>query len=178
MIICNPNHIIMKSILKSLLFVCVALSGCSDKTEELEPPVIVPDDPGTSEKIEVTITLPENVELTVGESMDFDVRFSDAAGTVNPDEWECSVADASVATAEKGTGTNVTVTALAKGETDLTVSCTVGDEDFSKSVTVTVSEPVAEPEPGDGIVRVLAIGNSFSQDAVEQYLYEPRTGCR
>ena len=24
----------------------------------------------------------------------------------------------------------------------------------------------------DGVVRILAIGNSFSQDAVEQYLYE------
>lgn len=28
------------------------------------------------------------------------------------------------------------------------------------------------PEADDGIIRVLAIGNSFSQDAVEQYLYE------
>lgn len=28
------------------------------------------------------------------------------------------------------------------------------------------------PETDDGIIRVLAIGNSFSQDAVEQYLYE------
>lgn len=27
-------------------------------------------------------------------------------------------------------------------------------------------------EEGDGILRILAIGNSFSQDAVEQYLYE------
>lgn len=27
-------------------------------------------------------------------------------------------------------------------------------------------------EDGDGILRILAIGNSFSQDAVEQYLYE------
>lgn len=28
------------------------------------------------------------------------------------------------------------------------------------------------PETDDGIIRILAIGNSFSQDAVEQYLYE------
>ncbi|MGM9735725.1 MAG: DUF4886 domain-containing protein [Candidatus Cryptobacteroides sp.] len=28
------------------------------------------------------------------------------------------------------------------------------------------------PAPSDGIIRILAIGNSFSQDAVEQYLYE------
>lgn len=39
-------------------------------------------------------------------------------------------------------------------------------------------EPEPEPEPvgpdrnGDGIIKILAIGNSFSQDAVEQYLWE------
>ena len=36
-------------------------------------------------------------------------------------------------------------------------------------------DPMPEPEPepeDDGIIRILAIGNSFSQDAVEQYLYE------
>ena len=27
-------------------------------------------------------------------------------------------------------------------------------------------------KPADNIIRVLAIGNSFSEDAVEQYLYE------
>ena len=29
-----------------------------------------------------------------------------------------------------------------------------------------------EPQQSDGILRILAIGNSFSQDAVEQYLWE------
>jgi hypothetical protein len=32
------------------------------------------------------------------------------------------------------------------------------------------NEPVVTPD--DGIIKILAIGNSFSQDAVEQYLYE------
>lgn len=32
-------------------------------------------------------------------------------------------------------------------------------------------DPIPEPNPGDGILRILAIGNSFSQDAVEQYLW-------
>lgn len=30
----------------------------------------------------------------------------------------------------------------------------------------------AKEKSGDGVVRILAIGNSFSEDAVEQYLYE------
>lgn len=34
------------------------------------------------------------------------------------------------------------------------------------------TEETPGEETGDGIIRVLAIGNSFSQDAVEQYLYE------
>lgn len=33
-------------------------------------------------------------------------------------------------------------------------------------------DPEPDPEPGDGIIRILAIGNSFSQDSVEQYLYD------
>lgn len=33
-------------------------------------------------------------------------------------------------------------------------------------------DPIPEPNPGDGILRILAIGNSFSQDAVEQYLWD------
>ena len=35
-------------------------------------------------------------------------------------------------------------------------------------------DPVPEPEPveDDGILKILAIGNSFSQDAVEQYLWQ------
>ena len=33
-------------------------------------------------------------------------------------------------------------------------------------------DPEPDPEPDDGILRILAIGNSFSQDAVEQYLWE------
>lgn len=40
-------------------------------------------------------------------------------------------------------------------------------------------EPEPDPDPitgpdtdGDGVIRILAIGNSFSQDAVEQYLYQ------
>lgn len=37
---------------------------------------------------------------------------------------------------------------------------------------VNAKATVEVKEDGDGILRILAIGNSFSQDAVEQYLYE------
>lgn len=38
--------------------------------------------------------------------------------------------------------------------------------------TITARATVDVVYEGDGILRILAIGNSFSQDAVEQYLYE------
>jgi hypothetical protein len=38
------------------------------------------------------------------------------------------------------------------------------------NAVITVKQEAAE-EPSDGIIRILAIGNSFSQDAVEQYLW-------
>ena len=39
------------------------------------------------------------------------------------------------------------------------------------NAVITVKQEAAE-EPSDGIIRILAIGNSFSQDAVEQYLWD------
>lgn len=47
-----------------------------------------------------------------------------------------------------------------------------GDKPSEPGENPDPSEP-SEPEtPDDGILRILAIGNSFSQDAVEQYLYQ------
>ena len=51
-----------------------------------------------------------------------------------------------------------------------------GKEDPDEPSTPDEPDKPSEPEnpetPSDGILRILAIGNSFSQDAVEQYLYE------
>lgn len=155
----------MKSILKFLLlFVLVACPSCSDKPDEPDAPDSAP--------IDVTITLPENLQLTVGESKDIEVSFSVENAEITPDSWESAMADVKVARAEKQSGTLVTVTAISKGETSLKVTCSVKSKEFSKAIPVYVSEPQPVPAPGDGIMRVLAIGNSFSQDAVEQYLYD------
>ncbi len=42
--------------------------------------------------------------------------------------------------------------------------------DGTKTSGLPVGEP-PKPVPDDGVIRILAIGNSFSQDAVEQYLW-------
>lgn len=64
-----------------------------------------------------------------------------------------------------------TVTAVAEGDAVITISYKDETEgiDLSASAKVTVKE---EPFVHDGTLRILAIGNSFSKDAVEQYLYE------
>ena len=65
-----------------------------------------------------------------------------------------------------GQGGERTVTARISEEQGLQVKVAGDDEDWTDE---------DETEPGDeddGIVKILAIGNSFSQDAVEQYLWE------
>ena len=62
-------------------------------------------------------------------------------------------------------GAMATVKALKGGVASVRVSV-AECERLNKKITFRIKEE------GDGILRILAIGNSFSQDAVEQYLYE------
>ena len=62
-------------------------------------------------------------------------------------------------------GAMATVKALKGGVASVRVSV-AECERLNKKITFKIKEE------GDGILRILAIGNSFSQDAVEQYLYE------
>ncbi|WP_424493339.1 DUF4886 domain-containing protein [Salinimicrobium sp. GXAS 041] len=61
----------------------------------------------------------------------------------------------------------VEIQGLVAGTTELTISSEDGE--VSGSTTVTVEEEVEEED--DGILKVLAIGNSFSEDAIEYYLH-------
>lgn len=70
----------------------------------------------------------------------------------------------------KRSGDNtLSLTARRAGQTVITFNCRVNNKDFSKDLAINV---VKGSSASDGKIRVLAIGNSFSQDAVEQYLYE------
>lgn len=76
-------------------------------------------------------------------------------------KWTSS--DNSVVTIYNSDVFTATITAVSEGVADVTMASTDGV--VSATCTVTVSEG------DDGILRVLAIGNSFSEDAVEHYLY-------
>ncbi len=65
----------------------------------------------------------------------------------------------------KEDGDKAVLTAIKGGKASVVVYLAECEKVNAKA-TVVVSEE------GDGVLRILAIGNSFSQDAVEQYLYE------
>ena len=57
----------------------------------------------------------------------------------------------------------VTIQGLQVGTTELTIS--------SEDGTITGTTTVTVEDENDGVLKVLAIGNSFSEDAIEYYLY-------
>lgn len=157
----------MKSILSLFKFVlplfvasaCVMLvSACGDDNDEPLMPEVPTEEPVPTE---VNITVPENVTVSQFSSTTVTVTLSGNYTTAP--EWTCTSANTSVATAQKIDASSMSVTGVSAGQTDVSVDCSVGEEKFSKKFKVTVES---------GVVKILAIGNSFSQDAVEQYLYE------
>lgn len=160
----------MNRMLKLVLLSYLVMTACSDPSEELLVPTPGPDDTEqTPINPSVDIKIPESLEVESGTSSSFQVVISVKDGDAVK-EWGCKVADSTIASVEKKSNSEVSVTALKTGETVVTVFCEFEGKLFENSLKLTVVDPVSDT--GDGIVRVLAIGNSFSQDAVEQYLYE------
>ena len=176
----------MKRILFTLAIAAFFLPSASLFTG-CEQDNIVPDDEkvddggdegdGTDEPVgverSVSLDVTEIPEMTVGgETYTLTATFEGEGTDALAFEWSSS--DEQVAVVEQGeTVATATVTAVAPGSATITIA--YKDEasgiDLSASATVTVK--AAEPEyVPDGKLRILAIGNSFSQDAVEQYLWD------
>lgn len=131
-------------------------------------------DPTTPEE-EGTVTLGTDIPAT-GLAVGSEAATVTFTFTANK-AWSSSVSadwlSVSPASGEAGENISVTVTVQANENTESrSATVTVTCEKSSVSVPVT-QEAAAEPEqPSDGKIRILAIGNSFSQDAVEQYLWQ------
>lgn len=131
-------------------------------------------DPTTPEE-EGTVTLGTDIPAT-GLAVGSEAATATFTFTANK-AWSSSVSadwlSVSPASGEAGENISVTVTVQANENTESrSATVTVTCEKSSVSVPVT-QEAAAEPEqPSDGKIRILAIGNSFSQDAVEQYLWQ------
>jgi hypothetical protein bacD2_14593 len=161
-----------RTILKWLvpvLMLPMLLAGCSEKAPAPGEDTTVDD---SEEPVYRNVSLRvESLEMTVG---DTDVLVASFEGEGTEDlgwEWTSSDTQVAVVSADGTDGTvAANVTAMAKGKATVTISCTDSrypELTASAEVTVTEQEIIEE-----GPLRILAIGNSFSQDAVEQYLYE------
>lgn len=145
--------------------VLVAAGGCSDDPDEeiivTPEPEPEPEPDPEPDPVEITITLPETLSVDRRQSATVSVALS---GNVEPlPEWTCTSSDPSAVAAEKVDAATMTVRGVAAGAATVRVECSVDGAAFAAEMAVTVNP---------GALRVLAIGNSFSQDAVEQYLYE------
>lgn len=146
--------------LASLLLIAV-MAACSDSPDEPEMPKPKPEPEPEVPTVEITLSVPEHITVTRSQSSDIVLTFG--GNGYETLQWTCTSADPAVATATRKDDITVTVTGVSAGETKVTVEASSGESKTSAEIAVTVEQ---------GTVRILAIGNSFSQDAVEQYLYD------
>src|SRR5690606_14394819 len=116
--------------------------------------------------LEQSVTLDrESATLIVGEELTLIPQFD--SDVVLKEDYHWSTDNPQVISISINEDYSATFTAKKVGSAKVALSSING------SVSV-VCEVVVENPPAvdDGVVRILAIGNSFSQDAVETYLYE------
>lgn len=154
----------MKFILKfTLALLCALTVACGDTKDEPKPEPEQPEQPEKPETpaAEIKITALDNVSVARRGDVTVAVTVS---GNVDPlPLWECTVSDPAVVLATRISEKALGLHGVGAGTADVKIACRVDDKEFAHTIHVTVDA---------GTVRILAIGNSFSQDAVEQYLYE------
>lgn len=115
---------------------------------------------------EVSVKLDkETSTLMQGDELKISVNFTPTVNTPAA-EYKWQVADSRIADVKVNADFSVNVTAKNKGETEVALYGPSGKK--LAACLITVQE---KPVPDDGIVKILAIGNSFSEDALESYLY-------
>ena len=141
-----------------LLFVGFALlpfnSSCSkEKQEQLKQSVVL-------DKNKVT--------LKVGEQLVLQANFRGDVVPQRKYQWLSS--NQNVATAEKQESLQrATITAKSKGKAIVSIRSDDGQVEASCEIEVTIGQ-TETPDPNK-VIKILAIGNSFSDDAVVHYLY-------
>lgn len=162
----DQKRIIMKKFFSNychifplILFLLIAvMTSCS---ETLDEPDLKPEDKPEEPATEITVTASGHVSLSRRQSSDITLTFGGSG--YDSFQWTCASANPEIARASRKDDSTITITGIAAGETRVTVEATAGDAKASTTINVSVEQ---------GTVRILAIGNSFSQDAVEQYLYD------
>lgn len=118
-----------------------------------------PDEPTPTIQLDVT-----NATLTVGDQLDITPTFTPVV--TNPSDYKWKVDNIEAVELTVNQNHSVSILAKSAGEAKVSISSPLGELLASCIVTV-----VDETIPDDGIVKILAIGNSFSEDAIEHYLH-------
>ena len=108
----------------------------------------------------------DNLELTVGEEKTIKLSVENGKSFVKRFSFSSSTPE--IVSVEKDGGFGVKLMARRAGTA--VVKFIADDKDVELTCNVTVKEV-----PSDGITRILAIGNSFSEDALEAYLHSIAT---
>lgn len=143
----------LKIHLKGLTIVCMSLFSLTmiscDKDDEVKV-------------TEETVTL-ENTTATmnIGEELMLTPQFTPDVTPTKTYSWVSS--NPNVVGVVMNEDYSVVVTAINSGTTTLTFSSADGKISASIEIVINTED--------DGVLKVLAIGNSFSEDAVEHYLY-------
>lgn len=139
-------------IMLALFISWTVFSSCSSNNDEHEENPI--------ENIEYTLTLDKNTEsIVAGKELTITPVISNNAKNF---EYSWTSSNNTVATVLINNDKSVTIKALTPGTTKIEIKGPEG-KNITASCIVTVTAKT---------FKILAIGNSFSQDAVEQYLYE------
>lgn len=138
-----------------LPFIFATMASCSETIDE--PEIVESEEP----TVEITVTAADHVTMTRRQSRDLTLTFGGSG--YDSYQWTCTSNNPNVVQATRKDDSTITITGVGAGEAIVSVEATAGDAKASTSINVSVEQ---------GIVKILAIGNSFSQDAVEQYLYE------
>lgn len=144
--------------LVTLFSVGSSLVSCSDSekivTQTEEKIVYVDGNWMVVASKEVTVMTGESVTLNVSVGGEEELK----------PEYTCTSKDANIATVAVSEDNNsIIITGVADGSTAISIECPTNTKPLVATIPVTVKQ---------NAIRILAIGNSFSQDAVEQYLYE------
>ena len=137
-----------------LLLSGVGFSSCSDDDES-----------GIPDSASSWVKLSKNAEFIVeGNDLTIIPEF-DSAETGKLDYvWTSS--NTNIASVVKNSDNSATITALAAGKATIKITSATNKQITAMCAITVTAIPVESP------IRILAIGNSFSQDATEQYLYE------
>lgn len=124
-----------------------------------------------SDKVDRTVSVKLNVErerIVEGGELELTAVFTPAV--VDPSKgYKWQVANANIATVAVNADFSAMVVGKRAGTTEVVLVSMAGKKMASCIVTV-VAGTVEEPQD-DGITKILAIGNSFSEDALENHFY-------